>query len=432
MRRLLSLPFLFLVALSCAPPRCTRAPEARKSHGPLAQKLAPVGDFFRQAVAEQKIPGAIVLVERLDGSERYLETFGHMDRERDRTYGEKTLVRIASMTKPITSAAVMMLVDEGKIGLDEPLGRYLPEWARPSVFVEFSPDGSFTVRPAERPLTIRSLLTHTSGLSYRFMGPPLAFMYAHSEVSDGIGHTKGTLEDQSVKLAVEPLLHEPGERYSYGLSTDILGRVIEAVSGMPLDRFLQERLFHPLGMNDTFFYPPKSRFDEVAVLYRHKPGGALERVPTTGENLTDGDAVYAADVHTAGPRTYLSGGAGLLATVSDYAIFLRMIANGGVHNNQRLLSPASVALMTTNQIGSQRANFYNSGFGLGFAVNDDPARASELGPVGTWFWAGIFKSRFWVDPQSDLLGICVSQLWDLQDQTMDQCPAQVYQALSRQ
>ncbi|MDY7231183.1 serine hydrolase domain-containing protein [Hyalangium rubrum] len=432
MRRCLSLPFSLLVVLSCASPRGGQVQEASKSHGPLAQKLAPVGDFFRQAVARQKLPGALVFVERLDGSERYLETFGSMERERGRSFDEKTLIRIASMTKPITSTAVMMLVEEGKIDLDAPLGRYLPEWAHPTVLGEVSPDGSYSTRPARQPLTVRSLLTHTSGLSYRFMGPPLADIYARAGVSDGVGHTEGTLAEQSQKLAALPLLHEPGEHYTYSLSTDILGRVIEAVSGRPLDKFLEERIFEPLGMQDTFFYPPENRVDEVAVLYRLGPERTLERVPVTGRNLSDGDAVYASDVQTAGPRTYVSGGGGLLSTVSDYAIFLRMIANKGGHKDQRLLSPASVDLMTTNQIGRLRANFFDSGFGLGFAVNDDPARAKALGPVGTYFWVGIFSSRFWVDPGSKLIGICTSQFWDLDDETIDQCPAQVYQALSRQ
>jgi CubicO group peptidase (beta-lactamase class C family) len=430
MRRSLWLLFPVLVALSCTSLRGSHAQQSLKSHGPLAQKLAPVGDFFRQAVAEQKIPGAVVFVERLDGSERYLETFGYMDRERGRTYDEKTLFRIASMTKPITSAAVMMLVDEGKIDLDAPLGKYLPEWAQPTVLGEALPDGRHGSRPAARPLTVRSLLTHTSGISYRFMGPPLADIYAQAGVSDGLGHTPHTLAEQSQKLAALPLLHEPGERFSYGLSTDILGRLVETASGQPLDTFLRERLFAPLEMKDTFFHAPEGRADEVAVLYRRTQGGGLERVPATGENVMD-LAVYAPDVQTAGPRKYLSGGAGLLSTVSDYASFLRMIANGGVHSNKRILSPESVALMTTHQIGALRTGFYSSGFGLGFAVNDDPAKAGELGPVGTYYWAGAFKSRFWVDPQSKLLGICVTQLWDFPDPTMDQCPAQVYKALSR-
>jgi CubicO group peptidase (beta-lactamase class C family) len=398
---------------------------------------AGVGAWMQKAVDDGKIPGGVVRVEMLDGSGSYGRAFGLADREKGVAYEEDALVRIASMTKPITSAAVMILVDDGKISLDDPLGKYLPEWKSPTVLGAENPAAPLghDTAPATKPLTVRSLITHTAGISYRFMGPPLGPLYAAEGITDGFQHTELTLAEQSEKLAKMPLLHEPGDHYDYGLNIDVLGRLIEVASGTTLDAFLATRIFAPLGMKDTSFYPPAEEAGRMPVLYRRAANGGLEPVPADGmTNATDGEnAIYAADFQTAGAKKYLSGGAGLVSTAADYALFLRMIAGGGELDGDRILTTASVQLMTEDQIGPEmRANFYDSGFGLGFAINDDPARAAELGSAGTYFWAGIFKTRFWVDPQTRLYGICITQLWDLADSTMDACPAEVYEALAAQ
>jgi len=436
MRYALRFPFTF-VAISLVTPLlggCGSEPAEPTAEKPFAERMdAGVGAWMQKAVDDGTLPGGVVRVEKLDGSGTYVRAFGLADMEKGVAYKEDALVRIASMTKPITSVAVMILVDEGKIALDDPLGKYLPEWTSPTVLGAQNPAAplGYDTAPATKPLTVRSLLTHTSGISYRIMGPPLAPIYAQAGIVDGFQHTDLTLAEQSEKLAKLPLLHEPGADYSYGLNTDILGRLVEVVSGTTLDAFFTQRIFTPLGMTDTHFFPPADKSARMPLVYRRTASGGLEPVPADGAtNVSEGDISFAADFQTSGSKKYLSGGAGLVSTAADYSKFLHMMAAGGELDGKRILEAGTVEEMTKNHIGTElRADFYNSSFGLGFAVNDDPARAADLGPVGTYFWSGIFKTRFWVDPQTQLIGICISQLWDLEDGTIDACPAEVYKAL---
>ncbi|WP_257454954.1 serine hydrolase domain-containing protein [Archangium lipolyticum] len=398
---------------------------------PLGRQMKPVEALLREQVDSQKIPGAVVLLQRTDGSDSYVKAIGHLDREKGAALREDALFRIASMTKPITSVAVMMLVEEGKLGLDEPISKYLPEWQNVQVLAAppSTPGGSYSTVPAQTPITVKQLLTHTSGISYRFMGPPLGPLYQQAGITDGFEHTSLTLADQSRALAALPLEHQPGAAYSYGLNTDLLGYLVEQVSGVPLDRFFQERLFTPLGMKDTYLFPPEDKATRMPALYRRAASGALERVPETGTNVVEGFFTYAPDFQTTGNKGFRSGGAGLVSTASDYSRFLQMMANGGELGGVRLLKKETVEQMTRNQIGELRADFVGTGFGLGFAVQEDPALVEKQGPVGSYFWSGIFKSHAWVDPQNKLVGVIMVNMWDQTSDTPNDIFLRIYSAL---
>lgn len=400
----------------------------------LSEKLEPLESYLQQAVDEQKMPGAVVLIQRFDGKTEYSKTVGLMDREAGRPLTGDALFRIASMTKPITTVAAMMLVEDGVIGLDEPISTYLPEWANPQVLGPPDPSAplGYQTTPAQRPITVRHLLTHTSGISYRFMGEPLASLYAQAGITDGFQHSSLTLAEQSRLLASMPLQFEPGTAFHYGLSTDILGHLIEKASGRPLDQFLQERIFTPLGMQDTHFFLPQDKVSRLPALYRHAPAGGLERVPERETNELDGVSVYAPDFHYAGSMTYLSGGAGLVSTAADYARFLRMMANGGEYAGTRLLQKQTVEQMTRNQIGDLRADFYSTAFGFGFAVQDDPARELQLGSVGTYFWGGIFRTAAWVDPEEKFIGLVMIQMWDRSSNIQNDIRARIYELVKEE
>jgi len=433
MNRRNTLEWRFVLALSASLlAACATTPLARKpvTEKPLAEKLAPLEAFLQQQVDAQKIPGAVVLVRRTDREDVYFKAVGQMDREKGRALPEDAIFRIASMTKPITSTAVMMLVDEGRLNLEDPISKYLPEWQSPRVLGTPDPSspGGYQTVPAKTPITVKQLLTHTSGLSYRFWGDPLTPFYAQAGVTDGFEHTSKTLAAQSAALASVPLKHEPGTAFTYGLSTDVLGYLIEKVSGKPLDQFLQERLFQPLGMKDTHFFLPPEKVSRLPALYRPTAAGRLERVPETGASVKEGTASYAPDFHYAGSKSYLSGGAGLASTASDYARFLQMLANGGELGGTRLLKKETVELMARNQLGDLRSDIVKT-FGLGFTVQDDPARTPQRGAVGTFSWSGIFRTTFWVDPEQKNLGVVMVNMWDLASDTPDDIRARIHETL---
>ncbi len=398
----------------------------------LSQRLEPLGGFLQQQVDAQQTPGAVVLIRRTDRDDTYLKSVGKLDLAQGKPLPEDALFRIASMTKPITSVAAMMLVDQGAMGLDDPISKYLPEWQSPQVLGEPDPSspGGYKTSPAKNPITVRHLLTHTSGLSYRFKQDALTPFYVQAGIVDGFEHTARTPAEQSRALAELPLMHEPGTAFTYGLSTDVLGHLIETVSGKPLDQFFEERIFKPLGMKDTAFFLSPEQASRLVTLYRMTAAGSLEPVPVTGENVVQGPIAYAPDFHYAGSKTYRSGGAGLVSTAADYARFLQMLAHGGEYEGVRLLKKETVDQMTRNQIGNLRAEFVGVGFGLGFGVQDDPTRTKELGAVGTYFWSGIFNTMMWVDPQNKLVCVVMTQSWNLGSSARRDIGAQIRSLLT--
>jgi len=369
---------------------------------------------LRDHVAQKHIAGAVGLIVR-NGKIAYLDAVGMADIEAGTPMAPDTMFRIASMTKPITSLAAMMLYEEGRFLLSDPISRFLPEFKDPKVAVR-SPGGSpfvpnYVLVPAKREITIKDLLTHTSGLSYQFWGRPyFADLYKKAGVADGLLQNPGTMADNVKKLAALPLTNQPGEAYEYGLNTDVLGRLVEVVSGMSLDRFFQRRIFEPLGMSDTYFFLPEEKISRLAAVYMTADGGGLRRL--SEEPVTENEyTVYTTSLQYRGARTYFSGGAGLVSTAGDYARFCQMMLNGGALNGVRLVSRKTVELMRANQTGDldMWLGGPGTGFGLGFAVIRDVGQSAQIGSPGTYYWGGFFSTDFWIDPQEKLVGILMTQ-----------------------
>lgn len=390
------------------------------------ERLARIDAYLEAQVEAGHLPGAVVLVARR-GQVAYFDRFGYMDRASGEPMRPDVIFRIASMTKPIVSVAVMMLYEEGHFLLNDPVSRYIPAFADPQVLVDLNPaDTSYVTEPARREVTIRDLLTHTSGIGYGLFDERLDLIYRQADVADGFDDRPVTLGEKMRVLADLPLAHHPGERFTYGLNTDMLGYLVEVVSGMPLDRFLQERIFTPLGMTDTYFRLPQEKVPRLATLYARTEGGL---------QLFDESPLRAIWPHASshypyeGAGTYLSGGGGLVSTAADYFRFAQMLLNGGVLDGVRLLSPKTVALMTMNHIGSLELDDPPKGkFGLGFWVITDAGHTGELVSEGSYGWEGIWNTRFWVDPQEELIAIFMTQA-ALYDPGYARFQTLVYQAL---
>lgn len=395
---------LLLLALCCAGPvgLPVSSALAEKVHA-VARELSPdrllkLDDYFLGMVAERKIPGAVVLVQQ-HGKRVYFDTFGNRDSGHPMT--ADSIFRLYSMSKPITSVAAMMLVEDGKLKLDDPLSKYIPAFAKAKVGLDATggdEHASFGLTPLKRPITIADLLKHTSGITYGFYGDdPARKRYAQLDVF-GRDWDNASWAERIAKL---PLAEQPGTLWNYGHSTDILGRVIEVVSGDSLYHFLRDRLFEPLGMSDTSFYiTDLNHRERVAEPF------ASDRMVGPVVGMHD-----PADV-----RLWQAGGSGLVGTIADYARFLHMLLNGGTLDGKRYLSPASVKDMTRDHIGPDsgvaRDYYYfpgaASGFGYGFAVRTKEL-ASEPGPLGEYRWDGVGGTFFWVDPADDMFVLVMTQ-----------------------
>ena len=298
-----------------------------------------------------------------------------------------------------------MLYEEGKFLLDDPLSRYIPEFAKPLVLDKFNEaDSTYTTIPAKREITIRDLLTHTSGIGYAQIGSKEAnAIYSKSNVTAGLGVEEGRMLGTDIKkLGKLPLMHQPGEKWTYGLNTDVLGYLVEVVSGQPLDEFFRKRIFEPLGMNDTYFYLPSSKYDRLVPLIQEEKG--VLKVPQE----INQNGVFIAD-YPKSKGTYFSGGGGLSSTAMDYAIFLQMILNGGEYKGKRLLSRNVVRMMTMNQIGDLA--FGNNKFGLGFGITTEKGSSILPLPEGSFEWGGAFATSYWADPKEKIVAIFYRQLW---------------------
>jgi CubicO group peptidase (beta-lactamase class C family) len=399
--------------------------------------LARLEAVVQGYVDDEAIGGAVTLIART-GGQAHVRSYGMASQASGTPMRPDTIFRIASMTKPITSVAVMMLYDEERFALDDPVGQYLPALASLDVLTASAGGGApFSRVPAQHPVTIRHLLTHTSGIGYRFLGDlgasatqsALSELYRDAGVADGLSEHDGTIEGLVTAFGQLPLLHEPGAAFSYGLSTDVLGRLVEVLSGVTFDEFLRTRLFEPLGMHDTFFYVPAAKADRVASLYAPNPAGGLAEVEGTVEGR---HLIYSATYSTGEHRTNFSGGAGLSSTVYDYARFLQMVLNGGELDGTRILTEATVDLMTRDHIGDVRAGSVvqpgSAGFGLGFAIRGLPA-AGELGSEGEYYWSGFFNTTFWVDPTEELLGILMTQIFPFGSDIQARFRTLVYEAI---
>ena len=371
-------------------------------------------------VAAGRVAGSVALVAR-HGKVVYLEAFGQRDREAESPMRTDTIFRIASQTKAIVTAAVMMLQDEGLLRISDPVGKYLPEYRETTVAVRRGDgdDGGYEIVPAARPISIHDLLTHTSGFSYgtgiaedRWRKAGIQGWY-FADRSEPAAATVA-------RMASLPADAQPGAEWIYGYSTDILGVLVERVAGVPLDEYLDEHILRPLGMTDTHFYLPPAKRDRLAAVYSATEGGIV-RAPDAG---AEGQGAY-----VDGPRTSLSGGAGLLSTAEDYARFLQMLLDGGELDGRRILSRESIALMTSNQIGEMP--FYDGeSFGLAFYVVEDAEARGIPGSVGEFGWGGAYHSTYWVDPAEQLVVVYLTQLiptGDIDDE--EKLRERVYEAI---
>ena len=370
-----------------------------------SERLKRIDQNISQWVEDGKTNGAVALILR-NGKLVYHKAFGFDDPGKTIPMRTDHIFRIASQTKAITSVAVMMLFEEGKFLLDDPISRYIPEFSKPVVLDSFiARDSSYTTIPAKSEITIRQLLTHTSGIGYPQIGSAQAnAIFAKANVTAGLGVEEGRLLATDMKKVGRlPLMHQPGARFTYGLNTDVLGYLVEVVSGMPLDRFFKTRIFDPLGMKDTYFYVPESKHHRVVSLYQ-EVNKKLIRV----ESEIDQNGVFMVD-YPKTKGTYFSGGAGLSSTALDYAIFLQMILNEGEYNGKRLLSRNTVRMMTMNQIGE--INRGVNKFGLGFGIITEKGSAILPTPEGVLEWGGAFATTYWADPKENLVGIIYRQIW---------------------
>jgi len=382
-----------------------KSPSLYVSHpeqvGMSSERLARIDDMLEQAIKDNEIPGAVALIAR-NGSVVFHKAYGMADNNAGREMKPNDIFRIASQSKAITSTAVMMLWEEGKFRLDDPISKYIPEFKNPRVLKSFSyRDTSYTSIPAKREITIRDLLSHQSGLGYGVIDGDERFsmIYEKAGITDLFTTEDITIEESVKKLAKLPLHHHPGEAHTYSEGLDVLGYFIEIISGMPFDKFLRKRLFDPLGMDDTWFYLPQ-KLSKRLVPIQHPVDRKWERYPVT---------FYDPDYPVKGAKRFFSGGAGLSSSAKDYATFLQMYLNGGELDGIRILSRTTVNIILSNQIGDLwegRGMF----FGLAFGVLDELGEAKGgQGSAGTFDWGGYFNTQYFADPQEKIVGILMKQ-----------------------
>ncbi|MDB4915134.1 MAG: beta-lactamase [Gemmatimonadetes bacterium] len=410
-----------LIALPLALSAQTSTPSATAANGFSKERLARIDQFMQSYVDSSRVNGAVGLVLR-DGKVVYEHAVGWSDREANRRMPSNAIFRIASQSKALTSTAILMLVEEGKIALSDPVSRFIPAYAHTTVALRS--DSGRTPVPARRQITIKDLITHTAGISYgtdtfvaqqysaKALGPAAGFSWYTADKDEPIC---ATME----RLASLPFVAQPGEAWVYGYSIDILGCVVERASGKPLDEFIRTRITDPLGMRDTHFFLPLAKRDRLVAVYASDSTNHVARAVNGPRGQGD---------YVDGPRKNFSGGAGLLSTAQDYARFLQMILNRGEMNGVRYLSPKMVDLMTTNQSGTLYAT-PGEGFGLGFQTVEKLG-ADGLASVGSFGWGGAYGSTYKVDPAEHLVIVLMINLIPNRTDLPAKFPTLVYQALT--
>ncbi|UBM58028.1 beta-lactamase family protein [Marinilongibacter aquaticus] len=386
------------VSVQKSPPLAVAQPAAV---GVSASRLDRIDQLIQRAMEDNVIPGAVAMICR-NGKIVYYKAFGKSDVEKGIDFQTNSIFRIASQSKAITTTAAMMLWEEGKFNLDDPISKYIPSFKNPQVLDRFSlKDSTYTTVSAGREITVRNLITHTSGIGYGVIDGDERFkaIYHKAGITDLFTTEPVTIKESVEKLAKLPLHHVPGEKFTYSEGLDVLGYLIEIWSGMPFDQYLQKHIFDPLGMKDTGFYQPTAKANRlVRVQFRDKD--------QKWKNFEG--AFYDVDYPIKGAKTFFSGGAGLSSTAMDYATFLQMFLNKGEYNGTRLLSRKTVEFMLKNQIGDLYGK--DSGFGLGFAiVGEGGATKGGVGSEGTFEWGGYFNTKYFADPQEQVIGLLFKQ-----------------------
>ncbi|MFD2286575.1 serine hydrolase [Pedobacter petrophilus] len=416
MKKLLLLPVLFVLLTSSV----SYAQISSNQVSLTDEKFNKIDSLFKKYLDSGWIKGITANIS-INGKTVYDKAFGN---QVGRPFKTSDILRIASQTKAVTSVAVMMLYEEGKFKLDDPISKYIPAFKNPKVLDKFNPkDGTYTTKPAHREITIHDLLTHTSGLGYAQIGSgEMNLIYANAGIEAGFVINKKNLETEINKLGKLPLALQPGQKWSYSLSVDVLGRLVEIASGLNLDQFFRQKIFIPLGMNDTYFALPKAKQDRLASVYTEDPKTHEVRP------WEDGGFPGATVNYPINGNGYFAGGAGLVSTSKDYGIFLQMLLNAGEYNGKRILKKTTVDTMTVNQIGN--LSLGDNKFGLGFEIVTEKGSKKVGQTAGSYGWGGFFGSTYWVDPQKKLTAQIYIQQWPFSHGALnDQFKSAVYQAL---
>jgi len=400
--------FVFLVYTNSAHTQSKVLMNAAPAAGGFsATRLARLDSGMNDWVKNKWVNGSVALIVR-NGKIVFNKAYGYNNLETKEALDKNGIFRIASQTKAVTTVAVMMLWEEGKFSLDDSVSKFIPSFANQQVIVTFNPkDITYTTIPAKRPITIRDLLTHTSGLGYPGIGTPEEIaIYAKNRITGGVGVAGEKISDAMNRLGGLPLFFQPGEQWRYGLSHDVLGYLVQLWSGMSLEDFFAKRIFQPLGMKDTYFNVPQEKGKRLVNFFLQDPTGIIKKQ----------DAVFGGALDMKYPLNktdYFSGGGGLSSTIYDYAILLQMLLNGGEYNGVRLLARNTVRMMTMNQIGDLSVNIGTSKdnkFGFGFSIISE---SGSKGPsqAGTYAWGGVFSTTYWVDPKENLIVLLYEQMW---------------------
>lgn len=402
----------FLLVLAA----CKNEPKALVTDSStFATAVAPrLDSLFQGALGQKQIPGVVALVAQ-SGKTVYHQAMGYHNIEQEKKQSTTDIFRIASMTKPITAVAAMILFEEGKFQLDDPLSKHIPAFASPQILDEINlADSTFTAHPAQSEITIRQLFTHSSGIGYGFQDDKLMAVLEKAGVTEGFEERDILLENNVQRIAQLPLLHEPGEKFTYGLNSDVLGYLVELWSGIPLDTFLQDRIFSPLGMEDTYFYLPNEKATRLTSVYMSSENGVIP---------TDYPLIH---YPIRGAKRYLSGGADLNCTAYDYFLFCQMLLNGGTLNGQQVLKPETIRLMTKSHLEGGEEDM-----GLGFGImSDKTEETTKARSLGSYSWGGFFTTTFWIDPKEELIAILMLQIYPFEDwKIVEDFESLIYQSL---
>jgi CubicO group peptidase (beta-lactamase class C family) len=362
-------------------------------HGFSTERLKRLDDFMQSYIDQGLAPNAVTFVARR-GKIVHFKAFGYSNLANKSLVKQDDIFRIASQSKAITTVALLTLFEEGKFLLEDPISKYIPAFKNPKVLESFDKQTlEYKTRPAKREITIHDLLTHTAGIPYEH---PLDARPEFAKIPFFNSTEKITIEEGVNWLAARPLMADPGEQYMYGLNTDVIGRLVEVLSGMSLADCLQKRIFEPIGMKDTYFYLPDNKANRLVELYS-KPKN--EDVLTVHANNNYRNFA------TTGAKTYYSGGAGLLSTIEDYAKFCQMILNGGSFNNKQILGRKTIELMTRNHIGNLSVGNRNDKFSLGFEIFTDAGKYGDNASVGSLMWGGMYCSEYTIDPKEEIIAL---------------------------
>lgn len=402
MKKRLILPLIFLFGISSQLFSQTLTSAGNQPvPGISKERLTKINAMLDEAIGSQQIPGLVAMIVK-DGKIIYHEAKGLADVESGKKMEKNSIFRIASQSKAITSTAIMMLWEEGKFRLDDPISKYIPEFKNPQVLNTFRyGDTTYSTRTSSREITIRHLLTHTSGLGYGVIDGDerMKMIYHKAGVMDLFTTENITIGESVKRLAKLPLHHDPGTKYTYSEGLDVLGYLVEIISGKTFDVFLKERIFDPLGMNDTRFYLNEAQAPRLVTVHTRKDG---KWVPFP---ITFYDPAYP----KTGAKAFFSGGAGLSSTTEDYAKFLQLYLNGGIYNGKRILSPHTITTIMTNQVGDllgEGGKDYGLAFGL---VDEKGVQLGGIGSLGTFDWGGYFNTQYFADPKEKIIGLLFKQ-----------------------